>query len=567
MVIFVCCHYGFLSQMLVLRYKFHRNEKVILLIAKDSSRADIYCELENKKIFDKVIPFVFNKGRLNGNKERIKQVICNYFDSMFQENTIDLAAVDKVYIACDVSNSFGIYAYNKCIKYSMVEVAPGRLSDFSRYELFKGSDEVDKSYIELQREASALTGDEKLAEEYVLVIPRPQDKNYSTNKRMVYLDYTKELANLPNEIKEEILSIYNVSRNDFNIIDTLILTNNSGSISSRAGLREPKFPYLYQLLLDYYVAKAGNIVIKRHPYGLVHYTGKIPDIAGNLNANFPIEFIALFDDVRIKNIVVAGSTAVDKIRPYVDNAIEAGLGYYSNYYLLHRLYAAYSLLGSISNQSINFHQSLDLDFLQRYLYYIFPQYGSKELKRVDPNILEDNAFTVISSCPPTKEANICNGLQNAGKDAIIVFLNSNNNFDFYDVKRPELLEQMIPLKITKMPLRDDVLADMSDEYIYVFSKNSEVREKAKTFSVSRTLYYTGIEIKVVPLEDSEIELIKTEIRLAGMKTILDKAVGQLAETRKTTFPETSNIGLVKMKMSLEDMETAIKKVVNCLPEW
>lgn len=566
MVIFNCDHMGFLSQMLVLRYKFHKNEKAILLIAQDHSKTDIYHALEEKKIFDIVIPYNSAKGCLEGSKERVNQAICNYFDNLFQEASIDLTMIDKVYIACDILGAFGIYAYNKRIKYSMVEVHPGQLTAFIRYTRAVARGFASKCYGELLQETSALSGDEKLTEENILVIPRPQDEDYSTSKRTIYLDYTKELANMSNEIKMKVLRIYNVNSDDIHAIDTLVLTNSRG-VLTLSGLPEAKFPYLYQLLLDYYVTNAGNIVIKRHPNGLIHFTGTIPGVAGNLNGNFPIEFIAFFQNVRIKNVVVVDSNAIDKIKPYVDNLVAAGGAYFKNHHLMHQLYVAYSLVESIGNQNINFRLTNNFDFFQRYLHYVFPQYRSKELKSIDPNNLEDNVFTVIDSCPPTKEANICNGLQKADKDAITVFLNSNNSFDFYDIMRPELLDQMIPVKITKTAIRDDILADLSDEYIYVFSKDSMVREKVRAFSMSKTLYYTGIEIKVTPLQDSEIDLIKMEICLKGIGITLKKAVNCLTKFREVTVPENSEIDLIKQEMCLKDIETATKEFVNCLTEW
>lgn len=568
MVIFNCNHYGALSQMIVLRYKFHKNEETVLLISRDSSKTDIYQALEDKKFFDKVIPYNMDIGSFEGNKERATQVICDYFQNLFQEAGINLIAAEKVYISSDTTCPFGIFAYKKRIAYSMVEFNPGQLTNFKRYEYREKDGNADRAYSELLREASALTGDENLVETYVLVLPRPREKSFSTHKRTVYIDFTKELSLLSDEVKEKILSVYHISSSDFTAIDTLILTNSKG-ILKQSGLPEEKFPYLYQLLLDYYVTNAGRIVVKRHPYGLLHYTGRIPDMAGNINGLLPIEFIAFFQDVKIKNVVVVESTSVDKIAPYVNNVFAAGMDYYRNqhFQMLHQLYVAYSLAGSIGDQNIEFYQTLKLNFLQRYLHYVFPQYGSKELKGVDPNTLKGNAFTVIDRCPPTKEADICDGLQNAGEDAITVFLNSDESFDFYDSNRPELLDQMIPVKITKTALRENILADMEDEYIYVFAKDAEVREKVRTFSLSKTLYYTGIKIEVVPLEASEIDLIKMEIRLRSVEVSLKKAANQLTELRKTASLEDSDIDLTKMKICLEDMETARKEIVNCLTEW
>lgn len=529
MIIFNCGHYGDLSHMIVLRYKFHKNEKSVLLIIQDDSKADVYRALEEKKIFDKVIPYNGFIGRFEGNKERTNQVICDYFCQLFQEADIDLAAIGRVYIATDLSGAFGIYAYNKCIGYSIVESCPGQL-DFSRYEYienvwYKGR--VSITHAELIRETSALTGDERLVEKYVLVLPRPQDKSFSTHKRMLYVDFTKELSHLPSEVKEKILSIYNVSCNDFTAIDTLILPNSAGYL----GVPMAKYPYLYQLALDYFVANAGSVAIKDHPNGLTDYAKKIPGVI-SLDRNFPIDFISLLQDVRIKNVVALHSTSIDKIRPYVDNTIELGRGYFTKqlFQILHQLYVTYSLIESISDQSVNFHQMYNFRFLQKYLHYVLPQCESKELNSIDPASLNGNAFNVVVCCPPIKKIDICSDPQKGDKYIITVFLNDSNGFDFCDVKGPELLDQVIPIKITKTALREDILADMSDEYIYVFVKDAETRKKVRTFSLSKTLYYTGIEIKVAPLEDSEI-------------------------------------GLIKNKICLEDMETAVREIVNCLTEW
>lgn len=530
MIIFNCGHLGDLSHMIVLRYKFHKNEETILLILQDDSKADIYRGLEDKKIFDKVIPYDGSIGYFQGSKERTNQVICDYFCELFERTAVDLATIDKTYIGTDLSGDWGIFAYNKRIGYSIVESWPGQL-DFSRYEYMEKNSAVSRAYAELLRETSAYTGDERLTEKYILVLPRPQNKSFSTYKRTLCVDFTKELSHLPSEVKEKILSIYNVSCNDSIAIDTLILPNSAGLLRP-SGLTVVEYPYLYQLILDYFVADAGNVAIKEHPGGLTDYVGRIPGVTGNLDKNFPIEFIALLHDVRIKKAVTICSTSIDKIKPYVDNTIEMGRGYYSKqlFRMLHQLYVTYSLVESVSNQSINFHHMHNFRFLQKFLRYAFPGCESKELNSIDPDSLTGDAFTVTVCCPPAKGTEIIDMRQSTGGDVITVFFNGENGFDFYNVKGQELLDQAIPIKITKTALRDDILADMSDEYIYVFAKDPEMREKVRAFSVSRALYYTGIEIKVAPLEDSEIDLIKK-------------------------------------KICLEDIETARKEVVSCLTEW
>lgn len=537
MVIFNCDHYAALSQMIVLRYKFHKDEKAVLLIghvdAFDNLKTDIYRPLEDKKIFDKVITYDQGIGTFEGNKERANQVICDYFQKLLQEHGIDISDIDKVYFFPDLHGSFGVFAYNKRIRYSMVESFLGEYSDFSLYGSMEKIGAADGAHTELLRETSALTGDESLIERFFLISPRPLDRNMNTHKRMVYIDYTKELSLLPNEVKEKILSIYHINRNDFAAIDTLVLPNSVGFLEC-SGLSEAEFPYLYQLVLDYCVADAGNVVIKKHPISidLADYVGKMPGAVGSIDGIFPIELIAWFQNVRIKNVLSIKSSSTDKIRSYVDNDIKMGNGYCARrlFQLMHRLYVTYSLVESVDNQSIKFHHMCNYRFLKKYLGYVFPQCESKELNSVEPDDLNGNAFTMVVSCPPAHNADTCDGLQNDGKNVITVFFNGNNGFDFYDVKGTELLDQVIPIKITKTALREDILADMSDEYIYVFAKDAEIREKIRAFSLAKALYYTGIEIKVAPLEDSELELIRRGI-------------------------------------CLEDMETARREVVNCLTEW
>ena len=109
-------------------------------------------------------------------------------------------------------------------------------------------------------------------------------------------------------------------------------------------------------------------------------------------------------------------------------------------------------------------------------------------------------------------------------EAIAVFMNSDNRYDFYHLNKRELIDFIVPVRIQKIARSNDVNMDLQDEYIYVFSKNAEIREKVRNYECSKMLEFTGVEVRVTPLTKQEEENLLIKMRLAAAERDLSEVM-------------------------------------------
>lgn len=525
MVLFVCDHYAGLTEMIALRYTYHTNQECILLIGADKTKEAVYQELEKNKIFNRILQYNCRIGAKEGDINKTRQTICHYFDTLFSDNGIAIQQTSKIYTCSDLLSGFPIYLTQKGISYAMCELSANQLADLHRYDASRECNDADEAYVALEKECCSLHGHPKLTIQYFLD-PETTAVGHLPKDRIVVFDVLEKLKAIKDaDIKEKILNSFSRDFVKQKIIDTLIITNSTGYMK-HSGLADHQTPLLYELLLDYYAKDPEKLYLKLHPYCwsgkdfLTEFTD-----ATVLSQNFPLELIGLCDDIHISQAVLINSTATNKIKSQIGNEVNTGYSFYKNFRLLHQLFVCYSLVEYLKYETGSFHQKVkDYNFLCKFLEYVFPLYSKKEIKGINLNILNGKIFTVIDSCPPTGMANICTGLKHASKDAITAFLNVDNRYDFYSAKDPELAEDMVPLRIKKIPLRNHVLANLDNEYVYIFSKDEVTRSKVRQFSLRKQLKYTGIEIQVEPMTMEEEEKVRLNMRLAAVERDLSEVM-------------------------------------------
>lgn len=523
MVVYHCDHYGAFTQLLALRFRRHPNDSAVLVCSNNGERTEVLKRLEENKVFDYVISFPSEMAITMDNHEMILNIIKDFFDEAFSKKGIKIENASEIYTSTDLEGTFAFYLNVKKIKYVLMETLEGQLFDEHRYEIYLEMGTGSKEYVNLQKQYRVLTYDCEMVKKCILypqTIKKVPDK---TRVKFEVFDFDKELKRLPDSAKRKIMDSYQLNVELFRKPHCLVLPNSAG-FTWQSGLPREKYALVYQLLVDYYRQSPANdsLLIKPHPYGFINFADNFEN-AVIIDRSFPIELLSLYSDIIINESISIHTTATSKIEGMITTKTTSGIAFFKAFRYIHKLYGAFSLARQLINEGTRFHQYVeDTDFLKSFVKQVFPELD-REFWGINPNILKGNILTIIDSCVPTRGYNICNGLQNASEDAITIFLDVDNSHCFYDMYHIGLLEDMVPVRIRKCPLRKHIIENLEDEYLYIFSKKEEVRNRIRTFSIHRVLHYTGVKLSIVPMEDIEIENLKLKMRLGET----EKAISDL----------------------------------------
>ena len=506
--IFHTDHRGGLSRLVTLRLnRFADHSAVLLIYDGDSEYKEIFRKYEENGIFDKVLFFNHGTTLKKNGKSAILNELCGYYDALSESGGISLENADVICTAGDIYNPFALYLSAKKKSYSIVELCDGQLSDKSRYDIAFNIGDISADFRELQTEYHVLCGEDGGFCERIFVsgvtLDRLDSKLYEsciTEKT----DFDADLKNTAPENRKKLLSCYHDDLNELfaDGQSTVLLLFNSLGYSRNAPYPDEKLPYIYQMLMDYYLASFDNIILKDHPNSFMTSSRNFPECR-KISGYMPIEYINLTDGLKLSAVASISTTGISKIRERIGRNIEAGIGYFRATPLLHRMYTAFSVYKFLGNFGQELHQKISSDeVMQTYIDNVFPELASK-IGGLNMNII-GNAFIVCGDCTPENGRNIINGLKNAHERAVVVFLNGNNAYDFISPDYPEVMDHILPIKVREEALENS-LGVNAERFIYLFSKDRSVIEKMKDFSISRRLKYSRMNISAFTVSGRESE--------------------------------------------------------------
>lgn len=492
---------------------YHQNEKCILV-------GDFN---ENYKKFNNVTNIIrsqyipgdkFNESILKNLD--VEKFIFDYYDYEFEKNNINLNDIKEFYVG-SCWTKFPSYLSHKKIRYNFFEESPGNLNN---------SDNV-----------------------YVLkkycTISAVRDNNIDKTT-LIDFDITKEINKLSDIQKKEIIDFFNVPTKLTGNFDVLLLTQWWQS-SVQLRYKSDDVFYRYGLLFDYYVP-GQKIYIKPHPADVLSsmYTEYFTDCEIE-KASYVSELMGLIPDISFKKAITISSTSLSTVGEFCDELIEIGFEYKDLHHKIIKFDIAIELSNLLCEFNFNIikygiHSSVfpflfknikngncskynqivisDEFYLKKH---IRKDKFGLELKSTEDEIFMKKYGTIEKFVAATENTNNC-------------FIITHNFEEIFD-KVIRDANNIIVIKISKEKVKEICAADLQNEYIYVYCKNIDIRNKVQEFIFEKHLFQTGINITAKPMSLAETQMHYETIAVLSKQIVMTNKINNLQQNLNKTKKE------------------------------
>jgi hypothetical protein len=522
MILFYCGHKGLISQIISVKCHRHPHEDSILVMPGNNyPEINFAKRLVEEKIFSKIVGMNSTFSYKEESVEKQEQKIIGYIHKWVQQNNIDFNNFSDIYVITDIYGEFEVYLSIKNIPHIVIEPFMknfNSLDDEQKYSKIKKIvTSAHPSYAEVLEKYKALYGSGDICKKRLRSESGASDHSKSLPKDE-WVDFESLFNTIPDEYKNLICKCLDENSGALQEKGSCLVLPNSGGICSNfTRLDIAHVNVVYQLALDYYHHNdESRIFVKDHPFRDVNFSlDKYIENPVVLDVEIPIEFYKFIPNFSINKVLSIATTALDKIADCVKENIRLGSSYYTYFRLCHRLFFAFSLHLKLNSEKTvcNYAKGVDEEFIHNFARFCFEDLPNYELKMgFGWQSLKGDNFIILDEVPPENKKGLIAGLDGADPLTKIVFLNSKKDFAFFDFERFDLLEYITPFVVKKTALNDKCLSDTEDETLFFFCKDKNVREKAKSFVLQKSLKHTklSLEISAIDIEDIYPSLYRRE---------------------------------------------------------
>lgn len=506
-----------LLEVIVHKCLFNNKKFSILCISLDVvRRLKNYLDLKN--FFDVLVLYDNGIGNYSILQGRDFQ---SYFDGIFQEADIDLKNLEEIYLAC-AHHSFGIYVAEKNIPFIYFEDGAGAIS---RPEVLHRIESKFKKKDELCLELGLYDGSNPNIKKCICNF-NYQKKNFTPKKNYEHFDLYDELSKLESVDRDLIIKLF--TNIEYITIDkkdsVLILTEHFANL--RVITWEEQI-FLYQLYVDYFLQNK-KLIFKTHPDDLMYYKKIFPE-SQIINQKFPAELLPFLFKKKPDIVSTISSTAIYGLSQCFDKFLVFDYNFTKNkeFYHLHKYYAALKIISFMKKDKYNIiSYGVDSVILNNFRsleeFKNLENYKIAEKKNLDDLKSDKNIIIFDSSSDDINDSRkICEFLLTLSDNTIVIFLNTDHKFCFYNYEYKRIWKNIIPVCIRKQRLSKgdwntfetvDEDRKFFDEYIYFFSKRGI---KMENHIEKRTLPYSGMDIEIITFEDKDLQIKRLEGILAA----------------------------------------------------
>ena len=367
---------------------------------------------------------------------------------------------------------------------------------------------VSKEYMSLLNEYGVYDGTNKYCVK-ILCYPETEIRDGTIKKKFEVLDTDKGIDQIEGEWGEIVLKSFEIDIDALKRSKNLLLSNSIGYITPVYNLdggnekHDPrKQSLMYQKLVDYYLnVPLCELTVKGHPYNWIKWEDVFKG-STVLNADFLIELIKLCKGLRIEKTVSIASSGNLKIMDCIDKNIIATADFARCFQHLDILYTICRIYLSIScrNKLNAFGLPCRWSYKQRFFDSFLKNVMNDEIGNWSCSDKYDfkptESFFGIYHTPYfSREINSILGLSRA--------MDENSAFAVFPVSEeipvytwPQfVLDGISVFRIERTPLREDILQPLKDEYIWIFSKSQEIRNKIEQCYVEKNCEASGVVVK------------------------------------------------------------------------
>jgi hypothetical protein len=428
--------------------------------------------------FDKISVFNTNEF-FNDTENNITNNTNEVVGKYLNENNINLQEFSEIIVGSP-NSYFGIYLVENNINFTLLEESSGL---FSRLEGY-----------------------------------------YDTN--LEHFDLIESIGKLDSSFIDKVLVFFGIDQKiKINENSIILLTQHFSDLMS---FEEHK--KIYQLVVDYFVPET-RLVIKPHPDDLMFYEGLFPR-ATVIKKKFPSELIPFVFTEKPQTVMTIMSTGINNLMGYFKNCIKFSTDFERYLSITHIYFSAVKIISMLIEDYEIYEMNSDKLLLENLLNISGNQF-SRSIKTVNNlSQIPDKSIVIIDdfirdTLPESKE--ICNFLNSVDRESIVIFINSNNEYMFYDYPNKEIFENIVPVEILHNSTVDET--DQYSKTFFVYSKRKDTRNMINQLKFKKTLRSSNEIIKVKALSEEQLRIKILEGILEATEKRLEHYIKMESELR------------------------------------
>lgn len=484
-----------LLESIVHKLNYNKNEKAILMMSQwCASKYPWYKELTC--FFEKVIIF---EGHYTYS-EALEDELNSYFGKLFLENQIEINNFNQIHLL-GAEHAFGAYIFANQINNYFWEEGAGALSKKdSMLELFEKAHGYEKANYQI----NSHLGDG----ETDFVIKRYYNRYFQfkdiDGDNLEHFDIAEELEKTDVKDREQLLEIfYGSEKIDSDHEYALLLTECFANLSIMSW-EEQLLSYKY--LVDFFLFDY-KLLVKPHPDDLMYYELEFSECEV-IRKKFPAELLPFIFLNKPSVVATSSSTSIYGLRRQFENVLEFDFEF-SHKKMFNRLNKYYIAL-AFADMYVKKGYKLGLLGVNTPIvdnFYSYNKIGTNDYLdcKDDTLSLEKKSENYVWIIDEIKKSDMNLGLisqrlEMLDEKDIVIFINSNEDFLFYDYNHKDcwldinLIEvntSPIDIKGDKISFAGPSLIERKEEQIYWYSKGV----KNNMFKMKRELPNVGITVE------------------------------------------------------------------------
>lgn len=553
MILFAISHPMCLMHIMALRYTKFEHEDCVLIAPMNTVKKEHCDGFVEHGIFKQVFRYKEVFGGAFTNKKDYINGIVTYYNDFIKVNNIDLIEYKEIILGADVYNTIAIYLSFIDIKYSLLEAITGMFQSECVYYNTNVLFGVPLWESELHLKYRALTGESEYTSKRYL---NTAEGNKVIDEKDEYINFTKDFFNIKSKYKQNICNSFAILPCDSS---NICLHMSTSSAVIEAYSVNHSIYFLNQIMIDYYLDDAYKNLIKIHPLLAninlkLYFNSNSVDI---LETEIPIEFYVLQENFRINKLVFTETSGFDKIINFIDEYIELGVDFIKNFRDMQKLYTIFEIDKQLGQFRDYFYHGTNEQMIINVKNYIFN--NEKPLHKSHIGMISGNTIHIIDRFNDTTDYDLIHrSMDQCYFVTKIIFMNTDESFDFLNCFDEALFEYLIPISIKKRRIKHDGLDECKDETIYIFCKNIEVREQIQSLAFSKLLDNAGFEFYIEP--QTRLEIYKKR------ETIKHILLEKLATKNITSQDISTEINsITKKQLELQDSINKLSEYIKDLP--
>ena len=502
MILYHAYHAGTLNLALIHRMTINKDKEAVLLVGNEQLMGPIYkklAKLIQLDIFQEVLYcsecFGLREKTVNGCEKAIQQ----HFDKVFAQSETNITDFEEIYTGVDTLHSFAIYLSLKKKKYYFFEAYKNFFQEAIK-RLNNSKNEIP-IYVETMLKHGAADGSSPYATRIM------RSTSVPIEGAQVF-DFETAVYDIEEEYKRKLFAFFDTQPvYSGNTPADVLVTCSQWVLRNFPDVKQRALT-IYQYIADYFACSSRNLIIKPHPLSRC----STAEFKENFNGiyvfekEFPSNFMPIMQNLSIRDAYTICSTGALTFSKQQGNSYLVGYSFYRMYPLIHKVHYLIALYDNFRNYIFSSY-GISNEFVENVKNIIFKMYDvPMKWTNVD-NIA--NYFSILDDInwnPGNYGERLLSSIRTCNQDFIIAFLNSKKD-DFCTTLFLEDAKQYICIiELKKIKIKEVTVAPTNSEYIVIFAKNSEVREKIESFLYKKELYYTGYIIEAKPLKGTEKEI-------------------------------------------------------------